>query len=207
MPSMWLRSEAPAKGHNGSSARIAFLNHFVGCSNHPGAHKASATSSLRGSSALHAAVAPRWPKLPLWVPGHPLRPARPARPDRAVDLRSLRGQPRRPGQGTRPAGPPVGGKGGRVVLVPLPPAVARAIDRAVDDRASGPILLNTVGVRMDRHAAARRLKCLASTAGIWMPRTHSHMLRRTFVTTRPDVGVRLRNVQIAASHADPRTTI
>lgn len=32
------------------------------------------------------------------------------------------------------------GKGGKVMLVPLPPAVARAIDRAVDGRASGPIL-------------------------------------------------------------------
>jgi integrase len=37
----------------------------------------------------------------------------------------------------------VHGKGGKVVLVPLPPAVARAIDRAVDDRANGPILRNT----------------------------------------------------------------
>nr|WP_204985303.1 site-specific integrase [Micromonospora globbae] len=34
-------------------------------------------------------------------------------------------------------------KGGKVVLVPLPPAVARAIDRAVDERTSGPILRNT----------------------------------------------------------------
>ncbi|MCP3785365.1 site-specific integrase [Micromonospora sp. A3M-1-15] len=51
----------------------------------------------------------------------------------------------------------VGGKGGKVVLVPLPPAVARSIDRAVDDRTSGPILRNTLGGRMDRHAATRRL--------------------------------------------------
>jgi integrase/recombinase XerD len=34
------------------------------------------------------------------------------------------------------------GKGGKVVLVPLPPAVGRAIDRAVGDRDTGPILLN-----------------------------------------------------------------
>jgi integrase/recombinase XerD len=46
------------------------------------------------------------------------------------------------------------GKGTKVVLVPLPPAVGRAIDRAIADRASGPILLNTRGARMDRHAAA-----------------------------------------------------
>jgi integrase len=77
----------------------------------------------------------------------------------------------------------VRGKGGKVVLVPLPPAVARAIDRAVDDRLDGPILRNIHGLRMDRHAATRRLKYLASAAGIRMPRMHPHMLRHTFVTT------------------------
>jgi hypothetical protein len=81
------------------------------------------------------------------------------------------------------------GKGGKVVLVPLPPAVARAIDRAVDDRADGPILRNSLGVRMDRHAATRRLKHLAASAGIRMPRMHPHM-RHTFVTTMLDAGVK-----------------
>jgi integrase/recombinase XerD len=101
----------------------------------------------------------------------------------------------------------VRGKGGKVVLVPLPPAVARAIDRAVDDRASGPVLRNTLGARMDRHAATRRLKHPAHAAGIRMPRMHPHMLRHTFVTTMLDAGVSLRDVQIAARHADPRTTM
>jgi integrase/recombinase XerD len=101
----------------------------------------------------------------------------------------------------------VRGKGGKVVLVPLPPAVARAIDHAVDDRDNGPILRNTHGTRMDRHAATRRLKHLAETAGIAMPRMHPHMLRHTFVTTMLDAGVSLRDVQIAARHADPRTTM
>jgi site-specific recombinase XerD len=50
------------------------------------------------------------------------------------------------------------GKGGKSVLVPLPPAVGRAIDQAIGERIAGPILLNTRGVRMDRHAATRRLK-------------------------------------------------
>jgi site-specific recombinase XerD len=101
----------------------------------------------------------------------------------------------------------VRGKGGKVVLVPLPPAVARAIDRAVDGRDAGPILRNTLGVRMDRHAATRRPKHLAQAAGIRMPRMHPHMLRHTFVTTMLDAGVSLRDVQIAARHADPRTTM
>jgi hypothetical protein len=41
------------------------------------------------------------------------------------------------------------GKGTKV-MIPLPPAVGRAIDCAIADRASGPILLNSRGARMDR---------------------------------------------------------
>ncbi|HEY0694171.1 MAG TPA: tyrosine-type recombinase/integrase [Kribbella sp.] len=99
------------------------------------------------------------------------------------------------------------GKGSRVVLVPLPPAVSRAIERAISDRVSGPILLNTRGVRMDRHAATRRLRRLAALSVVRLPRMHPHMLRHTFVTTMLDAGVDLRDVQIAARHADPRTTM
>jgi integrase len=73
------------------------------------------------------------------------------------------------------------GKGGKVVLVPLPPAVGRAIDRAIGDRAAGPVLLNSHGRRMDRHAATRRLRWLAAAAGVRIARPHPHMLRHTFV--------------------------
>jgi integrase/recombinase XerD len=90
------------------------------------------------------------------------------------------------------------GKGTKVVLVPLPPAVGRAIDRAVGSRSSGPILLNNRGVRMDRHVATRRLRNLARAAGVRIGRTHPLMLRHTFVTTMLDAGVDLRDVQIAA---------
>ena len=101
----------------------------------------------------------------------------------------------------------VRGKGGKVVLVPLPPAVSRAVDRAAGDRTTGPLLLNQRGVRMDRHAATRRLRRLALAAGVRLPRMHPHMLRHTYVTTMLDAGVDLRDVQIAARHADPRTTM
>jgi hypothetical protein len=99
------------------------------------------------------------------------------------------------------------GKGHKIVLVPLPPAVARAVDRAVADRLSGPILLNRAGRRMDRHAATRRLHRLQRVAGVRIARMHPHMLRHTFVTTMLDAGVDLRDTQIAARHADPRTTM
>jgi integrase/recombinase XerD len=99
------------------------------------------------------------------------------------------------------------GKGTKTVLIPLPPAAGRAIDRAIGARTSGPILLNARGARMDRHAATRRLRRLAETAGVRITRPHPHMLRHTFVTTMLDAGVDLRDVQIAARHADPRTTM
>jgi site-specific recombinase XerD len=101
----------------------------------------------------------------------------------------------------------VHGKGDKVVLVPLPPAVTRAIDRAVGARTHGPILRTSRGTRMDRHCGTRRLHRLAEHAGVRLPRMHPHMLRHTFVTTMLDAGVDLRDVQIAARHADPRTTM
>ena len=98
------------------------------------------------------------------------------------------------------------GKGDSEVLTPLPPAVARAIERSTAGRQCGPILRSRSGTRMSRHVATRRLKKLASIAGVTTARMHPHMLRHTFVTTMLDAGVDLRDVQIAARHADPRTT-
>jgi site-specific recombinase XerD len=88
-----------------------------------------------------------------------------------------------------------------------PAAVGRAIGQAIGARAGGPILLSSRGARMDRHAATRRLRRLAETAGVPITRPHPHMLRHTFVTATLDAGVDLRDVQIAARHAGPRTTM
>jgi integrase/recombinase XerD len=41
--------------------------------------------------------------------------------------------------------PRVCGKGTKVVQIPLPPTVGRAIERAIGDRTGGPILLNSRG--------------------------------------------------------------
>jgi site-specific recombinase XerD len=101
----------------------------------------------------------------------------------------------------------VRGKGEKYALAPLPPAVGRAIDRAIDERTGGPILRNRTGNRMDRNGATRRLNRLAKQAGLVDIHVHPHMLRHTFVTTMLDAGVDLRDVQIAARHADPRTTM
>ena len=81
------------------------------------------------------------------------------------------------------------GKGTKTVLIPLPAAVERAIDRSIGTRTDGPILLNSRGARMDRHVATRRLRRLAETAGVRITRPHPHMLRHTFVTTMQGRGV------------------
>ena len=60
---------------------------------------------------------------------------------------------------------------------------------------------------MDRHPATRCLRRLAGSTGVQAARAHPHMLRHTFVTTMLDAAVDLRDVQIAARHADPRTTM
>lgn len=100
----------------------------------------------------------------------------------------------------------VRGKGGRIDTIPLPPAVARAVELAAVGRDIGPILRSRRGTRMDRSAATRSVKRIALLAGIHTNMS-PHVMRHTFVTTMLDAGVTLRDVQIAARHADPRTTI
>ncbi|WP_220139148.1 hypothetical protein [Nocardia sp. GTS18] len=84
-------------------------------------------------------------------------------------------------------------------------AVGRGIDRAIADRDLGPILLNTRGRRMDRHCATKRLRALAAVTVV-RPASHASAyaaphLRHDLL----DAGVDLRDVQIAARHADPHT--
>jgi integrase/recombinase XerD len=97
-------------------------------------------------------------------------------------------------------------KGGKTVTVPLAPRTARAIDLVVGERAEGPILLSRDGERLDRHGAARIVRRIARRAGI-NKRVGPHTLRHAFITAALDAGVPLRDVQEAASHADPRTTM
>jgi hypothetical protein len=53
----------------------------------------------------------------------------------------------------------------------MPPAAGRAID-CVGSRTRRPILLNSRGARMDRHAATRRLRHVAVAAGVRISRPH-----------------------------------
>jgi len=97
-------------------------------------------------------------------------------------------------------------KGSKVVTIPLAPRTARAIDLAVGDRTDGPIFLAADGRRLDRHGAGRIVRRVAQRAGI-LKNVSPHTLRHAFITAALDAGVPLRDVQEAASHADPRTTM
>ena len=97
------------------------------------------------------------------------------------------------------------GKGHKLAVIPMPPRVARAVDQACDDRHTGPVLLTRTGRRLDRHAATRIVRRLAKRAGV-TKHISPHSLRHSFITAALDAGVPLRDVQIAARHADPRTT-
>ena len=97
-------------------------------------------------------------------------------------------------------------KGGKVVTIPLAPRTARAIDLAIAERTEGPVFLAADGRRLDRHGAGRIVRKVARRAGITKAVT-PHTLRHAFITAALDAGVPLRDVQEAASHADPRTTM
>ena len=97
-------------------------------------------------------------------------------------------------------------KGGKVVTIPLAPRTARAIDLAIGERTGGPVFLAADGRRLDRHGAGRLVRKTARRAGI-AKTVRPHTLRHAFITAALDAGVPLRDVQEAASHADPRTTM
>jgi integrase/recombinase XerD len=98
-------------------------------------------------------------------------------------------------------------KGGKIVTIPLAPRTARAIDLTIGERLEGPIFTCAKGRRLDRHAAGRIVRRVAKQAGITKP-VGPHTLHHAFITAASfDAGVPLRDVQDAASHADPRTTM
>ena len=96
------------------------------------------------------------------------------------------------------------GKGNKPTGIPLVPRTARTVDLAIGERSEGPILLRNNGERLDPRTAYRWVRSIGAHAGL--DRVHPHMLRAAFIMAALDAGVPLRDVQIAARHADPRTT-
>ena len=98
------------------------------------------------------------------------------------------------------------GKGNKPATMPLTVPVLRVLEACRGQRTSGPLVLRPVsGKPIDRRDAYRMVTRIATTAGI--PRHISpHSLRHAAITNALDAGVPLRDAQILARHADPRTT-
>jgi integrase/recombinase XerD len=98
------------------------------------------------------------------------------------------------------------GKGNKPATMPLTVPVLRVLEACRGRRDNGPlILLPMSGRPIDRRDAYRMVARIAQTAGV--PRHISpHSLRHAAITNALDAGVQLRDAQILARHADPRTT-
>lgn len=98
------------------------------------------------------------------------------------------------------------GKGNKPATMPLTVPVLRVLEACRGERTAGRLILRTRSGRpIDRRDAHRMVARIAKAAGI--PRHISpHSLRHAAITNALDAGVPLRDAQILARHADPRTT-
>ena len=98
------------------------------------------------------------------------------------------------------------GKGNKPPTMPVTVPVLRALEACRGIRTSGQLVLRPVSGRpIDRRDVYRMVARIAKTAAI--PRHVSpHSFRHAAITNALDAGVPLRDAQILARHADPRTT-
>ncbi len=98
------------------------------------------------------------------------------------------------------------GKGNKPATMPVTVPVLRVLEACRGQRCFGPLILRPLsGNPIDRRDVYRMVARIAETAGI--PRHISpHSLRHAAITDALEAGVPLRDAQILARHADPRTT-
>ena len=98
------------------------------------------------------------------------------------------------------------GKGNKPATMPLIVPVLRVLEACRGERTTGPLILRpNSGNPIDRRDAYRMVARIAKVAAI--PRHISpHSLRHAAIINALDAGVPLRDAQILARHADPRTT-
>lgn len=98
------------------------------------------------------------------------------------------------------------GKGNKPATMPITVPVLRVLEACRGERSTGPPILRPLtGKPVDRRDVYRMVQRIARAAAI--PRHISpHSLRHAAITNALDAGVPLRDAQILARHADPRTT-
>jgi integrase/recombinase XerD len=94
------------------------------------------------------------------------------------------------------------GKGNKPATMPVTVPVLRVLEACRGERSEGPLILRPLSGRpIDRRDVYRMVTRIAKAAGI-----SPHSLRHAAITNALDAGVPLRDAQILARHADPRTT-
>lgn len=98
------------------------------------------------------------------------------------------------------------GKGNKPATMPITVPVLRVLEACRGERTEGRLIRRPLsGEPVDRRDVYRMVARIAKAAGI--PRHISpHSLRHAAITNALDAGVPLRDAQILARHADPRTT-
>ena len=98
------------------------------------------------------------------------------------------------------------GKGNKPATMPITVPVLRVLEACRGERTAGYLIRRPMsGEPVDRRDVYRMVARIAKAAGI--PRHISpHSLRHAAITNALDAGVPLRDAQILARHADPRTT-
>jgi site-specific recombinase XerD len=98
------------------------------------------------------------------------------------------------------------GKGSKPATMPITVPVLRVLEACRGERTQGRLILRpNSGNPVDRRDVYRMVQRIARAAAI--PRHISpHSLRHAAITNALDAGVPLRDAQILARHADPRTT-
>lgn len=98
------------------------------------------------------------------------------------------------------------GKGDKPTTMPSTVPVLRVLNACRGRRASGPLALRPLsGKPIDRRDVCRMVARIAKEAQI-LQHISPHSLRHAAITDALNAGVPLRDAQILARHADPRTT-
>jgi integrase len=98
------------------------------------------------------------------------------------------------------------GKGNKPATMPITVPVLRVLEACRGQRTQGPLVLRPLSLKpIDRRDAYRMVARIAKAAGI-AHHISPHSLRHAAITNALDAGVPLRDAQILARHADPRTT-
>lgn len=99
------------------------------------------------------------------------------------------------------------GKGAKARCEPVPVPIMEALNRCIDGRTEGNILLNSLGQPLTDGTAYYWVKQVAVAAGLDPKEVQPHGFRRSGITLSLQQGASLHRVQKMAGHSNPATTM